>query len=86
MNPNHITGLNLIYSDKPNVIANKQKNIYDMAGNVYEWTMEAYNNGYRVYRGGRYSIDGSGNPASVRNVNLPDSTGDYIGFRIALYL
>ena len=26
----------------------QMKNIYDMAGNVYEWTMEAYNTSYRV--------------------------------------
>ena len=27
------------------------KNIYDLGGNVVEWTMEAYNTGTRVYRG-----------------------------------
>ena len=28
------------------------KNIYDLAGNVYEWTMEAYSTNARVIRGG----------------------------------
>ena len=43
----------------------RQKNIYDMAGNVYEWTMEKYS-ANRVSRGG--SCDGSGSvlPASGR--------------------
>ena len=27
------------------------KNIYDMAGNVFEWTMESYDTSYRVLRG-----------------------------------
>ena len=30
------------------------KNIYDLAGNCGEWTMEAYDTGHRVKRGGNY--------------------------------
>lgn len=44
-----------------------EKNIYDMAGNVYEWTMESYKDMMRVTRGGHYGIDGSIYPASFRN-------------------
>ena len=44
----------------------KQKNIYDMAGNVYEWTMEKCSTD-RVYRGGTYYASGSGYPASHRS-------------------
>ena len=44
-----------------------EKNIYDMAGNVYEWTMETYKDVMRVTRGGNYGIDGSVYPASFRN-------------------
>ena len=29
----------------------EEKNIYDLAGNVFEWTMESYNTGIRVVRG-----------------------------------
>ena len=36
----------------------KVKNIYDLAGNVYEWTSEAGSSNF-IYRGGRYSLDGS---------------------------
>ena len=41
-------------------------NIYDMAGNVYDWTTEAYSTSNRVYRGGYYNYDGYNNPASSR--------------------
>lgn len=34
----------------------KAKNIYDLAGNVAEWTMEANSNGKRVYRGGGFDF------------------------------
>ena len=43
----------------------KQKNIYDMAGNVYEWTMEKYST-YRVGRGGNYFNSSSRYSASYR--------------------
>lgn len=63
------------------------KNIYDMAGNVWEWTMESYDTCRRVCRGGNYSSYSSYGPASVRVRDLfPSSSGDTIGFRIALYL
>lgn len=35
----------------------KVKNIYDMAGNVYEWTMEVVNTDCRITRGGSYRTD-----------------------------
>ena len=42
-----------------------QKNIYDMGGNVWEWTMETVKaNGYKVYRGGGFARIGG--PASYR--------------------
>ena len=45
----------------------QQKHIYDMAGNVSEWTMEACLTNYRVFRGGYYvGTTGSDRPASNR--------------------
>ena len=41
----------------------KANNIYDLAGNVYDWTMEAYYTDYRVLRGGGYLNDGDSSPA-----------------------
>lgn len=62
------------------------KHIYDMAGNVDEWTMEAYDTSSRVIRGGDYDDVGANYPASGRDYGLPDGSGDGIGFRLALYL
>ena len=41
-------------------------NIYDLAGNVYEWTQEASDTYVRASRGGDYYNNGSGSPASDR--------------------
>ena len=52
-----------------------QKNIYDMAGNVWEWTMEKCST-IRVSRGGDYDASGSDYPASHRvgiNVDYGDT-------------
>ncbi len=64
-----------------------QKGIYDIAGNVWEWTMEAGSNTYRVYRSGSYDNSGTDNSASRRNQNItPDYSSAFLGFRIALYI
>ena len=53
----------------------KANNIYDMAGNVCEWTTEAYSTVYRVRRGGFYDINGDFNPAAHRvNISPNDSS------------
>ena len=61
------------------------KNIYDLAGNVREWTMEASEE-KRVNRGGYRSTTGYNNPASDRYRDNPDAKYKDIGFRIALYI
>ena len=61
-------------------------NIYDMAGSLSEWTMEAYLSNKRVYRGGDYNYSGSSSPAAYRYGSSTTSTGDYIGFRPSLYI
>ena len=44
----------------------KANNIYDLAGNCYEWTQEAGGTGGRANRGGDYFYHGSSDPASGR--------------------
>ena len=51
--------------------AYRLKNIYDLAGNVREWTLEAQSNNDRVDRGGYFNYVGIDSPASARNVNFP---------------
>ena len=63
----------------------KTKNIYDLAGNVCEWTSEASSSLF-VLRGSRYSNDGSGYPVSYRSALLASSGHDYLGFRLRLYI
>ena len=45
----------------------KVNNIYDLSGNVGEWTIEAMNQTYRIVRGGDYNWEGSEEPASYRD-------------------
>ena len=61
-------------------------NIYDLAGNCWEWTQEASNTFHRVYRGGFYSsFSGSVNPVSFRSSYYPNDSG-YNSSRPALYV
>ena len=50
-------------------------NIYDLAGNVCEWTQEAYGTNRRASRGGNYGCYGSDSPASHRYDGSPVSSG-----------
>ena len=45
-------------------------NIYDLAGNCWEWTQEAKGTGSRTCKGGESGSDGSA-PASYNNINCP---------------
>ena len=64
------------------------QNIYDIAGNVYEWTLEntSYTNRPCVPRGGGYFIfTGSGRPAVSRFDTSTDDSNNYLGFRVSLF-
>ncbi len=78
------TGID-INNQKPNQV----KNIYDMAGNVDEWTMEAYTNTYlpnrRIARGGESYSMRDVKPVSGRTPREP-SVIAYSGFRPTLYI
>ena len=65
---------------------NSSKNIYDVAGNCWEWTTEANDTYYRVLRGGYYFNNGSDHPASNRNAYNPTHSYNYVSFRPLLYV
>ena len=65
----------------------KKMNIYDLAGNVYEWTLEytARTVGPCAFRGGFCYNTGSSTPASSRNHNSTTSSNYSLGFRPSLF-
>ena len=58
-------------------------NIYDLAGNCWEWTQEAYDTYHRAGRGGLYNFNGSYSPASFRNLYYPDVSYSSVGARFS---
>ena len=63
----------------------KANNIYDFAGNCWEFTQEADSTNRRVRRGGNIS-HGSVFPASYRDYSYPTYTWNHLGSRATLYL
>lgn len=63
----------------------KVKNIYDIAGNCYEWTKEATGSGVRIVRGGSYVV-GIGQLAAARYAYNENTANNAIGFRISFYI
>ena len=65
----------------------KANNIYDLAGNVWDWTMEACLTDRRVVRGGYYYDTGTGFPARYRATEYnPVGSARFIGCRAVLYI
>lgn len=59
-------------------------NIFDLSGNLYEWTQETISSIYRVIRGGSY--DDREQMAISRDYGQPSVSSDVRGSRLALYL
>ena len=68
----------------------KAKNIYDIAGNEEEWTMETIGSGVymgaKIPRGGYFNHEYSSHPASFRGNAGSYVSNSNISFRIALYI
>ena len=67
--------------------ATKRQNIYDIAGNVSEWTLEYTNNPYGpcCYIGGQYDAGGNIFPANSRNGDSVEQNWSCYGFRVSIY-
>ena len=65
----------------------KKCNIYDLAGNVWEWTLEyAYNSDKPcAFRGGVFYIGGDSLPAAHRTGTTTSNANDKFGFHVSLY-
>lgn len=63
------------------------QNIYDIAGNVYEWTLEntSITDDPCAGRGGGYNPVGSSSPAANRDYGSTHYSGNGIGFRVSLF-
>ena len=59
-------------------------NIYDLAGNVGEWTSEKGEKG-QIQRGGSYYNEGNITPAGIRQDTSKTITANNIGFRPIIY-
>ena len=64
----------------------KANNIYDLAGNCWEWTQEANSSDARIFRGSSYDNSGSINPASCRNYRNSNYLNNYHSSRATLYM
>jgi len=63
----------------------KASNIYDLEGNVHEYTQEAYDNNVRICRGGSCAIKSSPSYRGLSN-NIPTTTDEDYGSRLSLYI
>ncbi len=64
----------------------KAYNLYDVAGNMWEWTTEQSTDNHTVLRGGSFINDGSDDPASRSHGVGVGGTGISFGFRVVLYM
>ena len=77
---------NIILSTGASEEINKM-NIYDFAGNEWEWTLEKTFSGVPcAFRGGNYLLTGSNYPASYRDSNGTAYSSVVVGFRPTFYV
>ena len=84
LEPANVTGYGTIqvtgFSDKW-----MQKNIYDLAGNLSEWTSE-FDGDLSIYRGGSQYTDGDNFPVLGRSSSNVSNSYSVVSFRVRLYI
>ena len=80
------TASNILLSTGASSTFSKQ-NISDLAGNMWEWTLEysSSTDTPSVYRGSSFDENGSSSPASTRESIAIDNSAIDIGFRVTIY-
>ena len=71
---------------KPTGSVGTVNNIYDMAGNIDEWTAESNSANSRIFRAGSYLTVSNYWYAGYYSNNTPDFYFDTLGSRISLYI
>ena len=66
---------------------NSSFNIYDLAGNVFDWTMEKSENTSApcTFRGGNYNNNGNSTPAGFHFSNSATTSSIHMGIRVTLF-
>ncbi len=80
-NNEHKTGIDLIKDGK---VTNKEKNIYDFAGNFEELNMACSGGTVRALRGGSYKLEGNVRPACNLRLVRPDAIYEWVSSRVTL--
>ena len=56
--------------------------LFDMHGNVWEWTNDAYDDARKVIRGGSWRFNADSARCALRYHHRPEDRGDSLGFRL----
>ena len=81
-------GVNANYSASklPTGSLSSVNNIYDMSGNVFDWTAESNSSSNRLLRGYRYDTFSVGWYSGARSDKYPTNSFAFYGSRVGLYL
>jgi len=80
--PGQVSGDNRRHATPVGSFAPNQWGLYDMHGNVWEWTNDAYDAERKVIRGGSWRFNADSARCALRYHHRPQDSGDSLGFRI----